>query len=182
MGVSCTKTWRQIKVHSSSGGRDRVMEESKRIFGEWGLSACIAQKSSYTSKFQLGGETFRCSALLSFCAGSTRCMRRDLSQQTTGHLHYDSHTHKDCSLFPMPKPFRVTTVVNLMLLQCSVSSIAIEFVPLKRIWNSNSTGLCWAAVIRMTATITLCVKLYKWHWLTVITMPNVTARFIVSVI
>lgn len=96
------------------------------------------------------------------------------------HLHYDSkntHTHKECSPFQMPKPFRVTTVVHLMLLQCSVSSVAIEFVPLKRIWNLNSTGLCWAAVICMTATITLCVNPSKWHWLTVITMPNVTAHF-----
>ncbi len=99
------------------------------------------------------------------------------------HLHYDSknthtNTHTQRKLpFHLPKPFRVTTVVHLMLLQCSVSSVAIEFVPLKRIWNSNSTGLCWAAVICTTATITLCVNLSKWHWLTVITMPNVADHF-----
>lgn len=73
------------------------------------------------------------------------------------HLHYDSKktqthtythtkTHKKYSPFQLPKPFQVTTVLHLMLLQCSVSSVAIEFVPLKRIWNLNSTGLCWAAV------------------------------------
>lgn len=142
MGVSCTKTPRQIKVNSFSGrDRKREREESKRIFGEWSLSARVVQKSSYTSKFQLGEEAFWCGALLSFCAGSTRCMRWDLSQQATGllHLHYDSknthtNTHtKKAPPFHLPKPFRVTTVVHLMLLQCSVSSVAIEFVPLKRI-------------------------------------------------
>lgn len=104
MAVSCTKTWRQIKVHSFSG-RDRVREESKRIFGEWGLSACIAQKSSYTSKFQLGGEAFRCGALLSFCAGSTRCMRWDLSQQRQASSTYimiqRTHTHTQ-RVLPLP--------------------------------------------------------------------------------
>lgn len=83
MGVSYTKTWRQIKVHSFSEGeserasgseRERA-REPKRIFGEWALSAHVVQKSSYTSKFQLGGEAFQCGVLLSLCAGSTRCMR-----------------------------------------------------------------------------------------------------------
>lgn len=99
------------------------------------------------------------------------------------HLHYDSkNTHtrahtKSAPPFQMPKPFQVTTEVHLMLLQCSLSSVAIEFVPLKRIWNLNSAGLCWAAVIGTTATITLRVNLFKWYWLTVITMPNVAAHF-----
>lgn len=106
MGISCTKTWRQIKVNSFLG-RDRVREESKRIFGEWGLSACIAQKSSYTSKFQLGGEAFRCGALLSFCAGSTRCMRRDLSQQRQAFSTYimiQRHTHTHSLSKSVPPP------------------------------------------------------------------------------
>lgn len=99
------------------------------------------------------------------------------------HLHYDSkniqtHTHTEHYSFQLStQPFRVTTVVHLMPLQCSVSSVTIEFVPLKRIWNLNSTGLCWATVICMTATITPCVNLFKWHWLTVITMPNVETHF-----
>lgn len=98
------------------------------------------------------------------------------------HLHYDSkntqthtHTHKPSNTATHTR--RVTTVVHLTPLQCSASGVAIEFVPLKRIWNLNSTGLCWAAVICATATITLCVNLSKWHWLTVITKPKVEAHF-----
>lgn len=96
--VSCTKTWRQIKVNSFPG-RDSVREEPKRIFGEWDLSARIAQKSSYTSKFQLGWNAIRCGALLSFCTGSTRCTMVGFVTVETGllRLHYDSkneHTHR----------------------------------------------------------------------------------------
>lgn len=87
----------------------REREESKRISGEWGLSAHVLQKSSYTSKFQLGGEAFRCGAFLSFCAGSTRCMRWDLSQQRQACSTYimiqrtHTQTHKERSPLPTAK-------------------------------------------------------------------------------
>lgn len=135
--------------------------------------------------------SIRWGSVLLWCASLIRCRKYKVHEvgfvtAATGplHLHYDSksthtntRTHKGSSPFHLPKPFRVTTALHLMLLQCSVSGVAIEFVPLRRIWNLKSTGLCWAAVICTTATITLCVILSKWNWLTVITMPNVAAVF-----
>lgn len=87
------------------------------------------------------------------------------------HLHYDSkdkckqtctyrHRLEELPL-QMPKPFQVTTLVHLILLQCSVSSVAIEFVPLSRVWNFNSTGLCLSSVTCMTATITLWANQFQ---------------------
>lgn len=54
------------------------------------------------------------------------------------HLHYDSknthtNTHIQRALLLLTAKAILTTVVHLILLQCSVSSVAIEFVPLKRI-------------------------------------------------
>lgn len=113
--------------------------------------------------------SIRWGSVLLWCASLIRCRKYKVHEvgfvtAATGplHLHYDSksthtntRTHKGSSPFHLPKPFRVTTALHLMLLQCSVSGVAIEFVPLRRIWNLNPTGLCWAAVICTTATITL---------------------------
>lgn len=60
------------------------------------------------------------------------------SENTNTHMHTKEppphhHHHFPLNHLQLPEPFRVTTTVCLMLLQCSVRSVAIEFVPLKRI-------------------------------------------------
>lgn len=160
MGVSCAKTWQQIKVNSFSGDTER--RGFKRIYGEWSLSAHVVQKSSYTSKFQLSGEACGCSALLIL-------HRKRKPAPPTLQFSEHKHTQRKSPHLQLPEPFWVTTAVCLMLLHCSVTSVAIEFVPLKRIRNLNSAGLCEASVTCMTATITPRVNLSGTLRLTVIT-------------
>lgn len=102
------------------------------------------------------------------------------------HLHYNSvntntrmHTQRKSPHLQLPEPFGVTTAVCLMLLQCSVRSVAIEFVPLKRIWNLNLAGLREAAVTCMTATITPRINLSHILRLTVITKGTQRPIFMV---
>lgn len=101
----------------SQGDTGRERGEPKRIFGEWSLSAHVVQKSSYTSKFQLGGVGWGVGGGLLPCA-SPVLLRRKYKVHELGFVtvatglfrhHYDSqntntHTHTQPYEAPTPTP------------------------------------------------------------------------------
>lgn len=143
-----------------------MREESNWIFGERSLSACIAEKSSNTSKFQLGGDAIWCGMPLSFCTGSTRCNEEGFVTAETGLLHlcYDlQNTNaqtQNKSSTPNAKTISSSNrgtldAASVFIEQCSNSVCSTE-----EFRNLDCAGLCWASVICVTATIT-CTNLSK---------------------